>query len=246
MVARLRAAGCVFAEDEAILLIDETDQDLETLVARRVAGEPLEQIVGWVQFAGLRVLLEPGVFVPRRRTELLARRAAALAEPGAVVVDLCCGSGAIGLLVKAVVPSVDLHAADHDARAVACARRNLGQGVHEGDLYDALPPDLRCRVEVLVANVPYVPTGEMALMPAEAREHEPAEALDGGGDGLDVVRRLVADAPSWLAPGGWLLFEVGAPQVAASEDLCRAAGLVAAVVREDELGAAVVIAQRGP
>lgn len=246
MVARLRGAGCVFAEDEATLLLDVTDQDLESLVARRVAGEPLEQVVGWAQFAGLRILLDPGVFVPRRRTELLARRAAALASPGDVVIDLCCGSGAISALVRAVVPSVQLHAVDRDARAVACARRNLGDVVHQGDLYDALSPGLRGRVDVLVANAPYVPSEEIALMPPEARHHEPQETLDGGPDGLDVLRRVIAGAPDWLASGGWLLFEVGVPQIGTAEEFCRQVDLVTTVAREEQLGATVVIAQRAP
>lgn len=247
VVARLRAAGCVFAEDEAILLIDAAaGADLEQLVARRVSGEPVEQVVGWAQFAGLRVHLDPGVFVPRRRTELLARRAAALATPGAVVVDLCCGSGAIGVLIKATVASVELHCVDRDPAAVSCARQNLEASVHEGDLYDGLPEELRGRVSVVVANAPYVPTGELGLLPPEARDHEPVETLDGGPDGLDVLRRVIAGAPAWLAPGGRLLFEVADSQVLDSVALCEQYDLVTSVVREAELGATVVIAQRGP
>jgi len=245
VVAELRAAGCVFAEDEAILLIDALAGNLDELVARRAGGEPLEHIVGWAEFAGLRIVVEPGVFVPRRRTELLARRAAALATHGVTVVDLCCGSGAVGSVVRAVAPSVDLYAADIDPVAVGCARRNLGEHVFEGDLYDALPGKLWGAVDVIVANAPYVPTDDIALMPPEARDHEPRVTLDGGVDGLDVLRRIVRGAADWLTPTGHVLFEVSRSQVPAAEQLCRRAGLVPLVATEDELHATVVIAKRG-
>lgn len=247
IVEQLRSAGCVFAEDEAILIVDAaaSDGDLAALVARRVSGEPLEQVVGWAQFGGLRITIDRGVFVPRRRTELLARRAASVSPPKGVVVDLCCGSGAVGALVRAIVPGVDLHATDQDAAAVACARRNLGDQVYQGDLYAALPERLRGQVDVLVANAPYVPTAEIALMPPEARGFEPPASLDGGQDGLEVVRRVVFGAREWIKPDGHVLFEVGKPQVDAATALCHEAGLVPLVVREEDLGATVVLARRG-
>jgi release factor glutamine methyltransferase len=244
VVLRLRAAGCVFAEDEARLLGEAagTPAELASLVDRRVAGEPLEHLLGWTEFCGLRVAVGPGVFVPRRRTGFLVRQAAALAFPGSVVVDLCSGSGAVGAAVAAAVDGIDLHAADVDPVAVACARRNLGRAaVHEGDLFTALPAALRRRIDVLMANVPYVPSGSIALMPPEARDHEPRVALDGGADGLDVVRRLAAGAPAWLAPGGALLFESSADQSPRAVGIVAAAGLDARVVSDDELGATVVV-----
>jgi release factor glutamine methyltransferase len=246
VVSRLRAAGCVFAEDEALLLLDATSSaaELTALVDRRVAGEPLEHLLGWAEFCGLRVAVDPGVFVPRRRTAFLAERAVALAHPGAVVVDLCCGSGAVGLAVAVALPAVELYAADLHPAAVACARRNLatvGGEVHEGDLFDPLPAGLRARVDVLVANVPYVPTAEIARMPPEARDHEPRIALDGGMDGLDVARRVIAGAHRWLASGGSLLFETSSEQAAAAVALVRAGGLLPRVAADDDLGATVVI-----
>jgi release factor glutamine methyltransferase len=246
VVARLRAAGCVFAEDEARLLLEAAADpgELSTLVDRRVAGEPLEHLLGWAEFRGLRVAVDPGVFVPRRRTGFLAQQAIDLALPGAVVLDLCCGSGAVGLAVAAELPDVELHAADVDPVAVTCARRNtaaVGGRVYEGDLFGPLPPGLRGRVDVLVANVPYVPSGEIARMPPEARDHEPRTALDGGPDGLDVARRVVAGAPDWLAPGGFLLFETSEDQAPTATALIRAGGLVARVADDDELGATVVV-----
>jgi release factor glutamine methyltransferase len=244
VVARLRAAGCVFAEDEARLLTAaaSTCDQLVALVDQRVAGLPLEQLLGWAEFCGLRIVVGPGVFVPRRRTELLVRAAIARARPQPVVVDLCCGSGAVGAALAAVLDIAELHASDIDAAAVACARQNLPGGrVHQGDLFEPLPAVLRGRVDLLVANVPYVPSEAIPLMPPEARDHEPRVALDGGADGLDVARRMTAAAPSWLAAGGSVLFETSEAQVPAAVAAVTAAGLAPAVVTDDELGATVVV-----
>ncbi|WP_207947728.1 putative protein N(5)-glutamine methyltransferase [Occultella glacieicola] len=247
-VLRLRAAGCVFAEDEAHLLHEAATGSvhLETLVTRRTGGEPLEQILGWSAFAGLRILLEPGVFVPRTRTEFLAETAAALLRPGDVAVDLCCGAGAIAAVLAARVPGLDLHAADIQPEAVHCARRNLaGRGqVHAGDLFGALPADLTGRVGVLVANTPYVPTDAIARMPPEARDHEPHVTLDGGPDGLDVQRRLAEGAGRWLAPGGYLLVETSSAQGPTAARIFSGHGLVAQVLTDDEVGATVVRGRR--
>lgn len=248
-MARLRAAGCVFAEDEARLIMGAARDgaELSRLVDRRVAGLPLEQVIGWAAFLGLRIAVGPGVFVPRRRTEFLVRQAVTGTRPGDVVLDLCCGSGAIGAAIAAAVPGVDLHAADADPVAVRCARRNLAPvagRVYEGDLYAPLPPALRGTVTVLTANVPYVPTAEIALLPAEARDHEPRAALDGGADGLDVLRRVAARAGEWLAPGGRLLMETTERQAAPATGVLSGHGLAARVVSDPEAGATVVVATR--
>jgi release factor glutamine methyltransferase len=246
IVARLRAAGCVFAEDEARLLLSaaRTPSDLAAMVERRAAGLPLEQVLGWAEFCGLRVAVVPGVFVPRRRTEFLVREAAALLRPAAVVVDLCCGSGAVAAALAAALSSIEVYAADIDPAAVRCARRNLvpaGGLVYEGDLDEPLPVGLRGRVDVLVANAPYVPTEAIGLMPPEARLHEPRVALDGGPDGLDVQRRVIAVAPRWLAPGGHLLIETSEQQAPHTAEAFVRRGLLARVARSDELSATVVI-----
>ncbi|MGH3743848.1 MAG: methyltransferase, partial [Mycobacteriales bacterium] len=170
--------------------------------------------------------------------ELLVREAVRLARPGAVVVDMCCGSGALGAAVAAAVP-VELHAADIDPAAVACARRNVPTA-YEGDLFDALPDSLRGRIEVLLCNTPYVPTREIGLLPAEARDHEPRLTLDGGGDGLDVQRRIAAAAREWLAPGGSLLCEISERQARAAVAVFGAYD--ARIARDDDLGATVVVA----
>lgn len=247
----------MFAEDEARVLASaaRSTEELDSFVTRRCGGEPLEHVVGSAVFAGRRIRVAPGVFVPRRRTEHLARlaaeRAATRAAP--VVVDLCCGSGAIAVAVAASVPGVQVHAADVDPVAVRCARENLGRvadvaaevHVHTGDLFDALPAQLAGRVDVLVANAPYVATSELRLLPREAREHEPRIALDGGGDGLDVVRRVAAGADRWLAPAGSLLVEVAEHQVAAAVRALATAGVAAEVVRDDDLGAVALVSVRG-
>jgi release factor glutamine methyltransferase len=250
LVARLRAAGCVFAEEEAALLRAEarTDAELDALVARCVAGEPLEQVLGWAEFYGLRVRLEPGVFVPRRRTELVVTVAVRLLPRDRlpVVVDLCCGTGAIGLAVAAGVPELELHAADLDPAAVRCAQRNLastGQ-VHQGDLFDALPDCLRGRVDVLAVNTPYVPTDAIASMPPEARDHEARTALDGGPDGLALARRVAAEAAAWLVEGGSVVVETSEQQAPVLAGVFTGHGLTARVVTDDDVDATVVVGRR--
>jgi len=249
IVTRLRSAGCVFAEDEAELLIAAagTPAELAAMVDRRASGLPLEHVVGWAEFYGLRIAVEPAVFVPRRRTELLVREAIAIASPRPVIVDLCCGSGAVGTALAAALDRAELYAADIDPAAVRCARRNIGPAgghVYQGDLFEALPAALRGRVDILAANVPYVPTGEVGLLPAEARLHEPRAALDGGADGLDVLRRVAAGAVLWLAEGGSLLVEISDQQEQAARDTTRRGGLVPRVARSPELAATVLIASR--
>jgi release factor glutamine methyltransferase len=253
VVARLRAAGCVFAEEEARLLLDEAASpgEAEAKVARRVAGEPLEYILGWVEFCGMRIAVTPGVFVPRRRSEALVREAARLLGAGAganpIVVDLCCGSGAIAAAIVARVPSATVYACDIDPVAVACARTNLeplGGRVFAGDLFAALPRNLLGSASVIVANAPYVPTEAIGLMPPEARDHEHRIALDGGPDGTVIHRRIAADAAPWLAPGGHLVIEAARAQAATTARHMAAAGFVVSIAEDDELDATVVVGRR--
>lgn len=242
---RLRAAGCVFAEDEAALLTEAAAGDgdaLDRLVERRVAGHPLEYLVGWARFAGERFAIADGVFIPRHRTELLAVTARGMIHSGQTVLDLCCGTGALSVTATRGVAGVRLVAADVDPAAVACARRNLsGAEVYEGDLFDPLPQDLRGRVDVLLANVPYVPTDQIAFLPEEFRVHEARAALDGGDDGLRVLRRVAALAPGWLAPGGHLLTETGDAQLAAAHGILRGAGLWPRTVTDAETETSIVV-----
>jgi release factor glutamine methyltransferase len=241
IATRLRVAGCVFAEDEAALILETADgpETVETMVARRCAGAPLEVVLGWAELAGVRVVVDAGVFVPRRRSELLATEAVRVG--GSVVVDMCCGTGVLGVLL-AMRLGAEVHAVDLAPSAVACARRNLpGQHVYVGDLFAPLPARLRGRVDLIIANAPYVPTDQIGLLPPEAREHEPAMALDGGDDGLDVQRRVIAAAPAWLGPGGHLLVETSKRQAPQTADLFARAGFEQRTVTSAVLGATVVV-----
>lgn len=249
VVTALRSAGCVFAEDEADLLLRTArdHRELAAMIERRVAGLPLEHVLGWAEFCGVRVAVDAGVFVPRRRSEFLVGRAIAMAPPHPVVVDLCCGSGALGAAVLRAVGAGELHAADIEPAAVRCARRNvgpLGGRVHQGDLYDPLPTALAGRVDVLIANAPYVPTGEIGLLPPEARDFEPLVALDGGTDGLDIQRRVTARAGRWLAPGGSLLIETSERQAPSTVAAFTRHGLEAEVAVCEDLEATVVVGRR--
>jgi release factor glutamine methyltransferase len=234
IVDELRAAGCVYAEDEARLLTEAAadPEELSRLVARRVSGVPLEHILGWVEFCRMRISVAEGVFVPRQRSEILVGEAIKRAPKGGVVVDLCCGSAAFATVIAAHRPDLEVHAADLDPAAVECARRNLGANVYQGDLYEALPAALRGRVDVLIANAPYVPTDRIVEMPAEARVHEPMLALDGGSDGLDVLRRVVAGVGDWLVRQGSLIVESSWGQGEELSEIMVRAGMQAVVLMD--------------
>ena len=244
VVSRLRAAGCVYAEEEAALLLAGAPDDagLERMLAERTAGRPLEYVLGWAEFCGLHLSVSDGVFIPRRRTEFLAGLAAA--EPGlhSVAVDLCCGAGAVSAVIAHRTETVEIFATDSDAAAVACARRNLGRRavVLQGDLFDPLPARLRGSVDVLAANAPYVPTAQLDRLPSEARLYEPEATHDGGPDGLAVLARIAALAPAWLRPGGVLLAECARTQAAALAQIFAAAGMVTGIRRHTETEATVV------
>lgn len=244
IATRLRDAGCVYAEEEARLLAAcSPPGELQARVERRAAGLPLEHVLGWAEFCGRRIALEPGVFVPRRRSEYLAGVALRLLKPGATVLDLCCGSGALGAVLAASVAGSKLHAADIEPTAVRCARRNLepwGAAVYEGDLFAPLPAALAGRLDLIVANAPYVPSAAIETLPREARLHEPRACVDGGADGHAVQRRIAAQAPHWLARGGWLLMETGATQADGTAAILRHAGLRTRVLRCEDHDATVV------
>ncbi|NUS73705.1 MAG: putative protein N(5)-glutamine methyltransferase [Corynebacteriales bacterium] len=244
----LRAAGCVFADEEAALLVASTSDSrrLAHMVQQRVAGLPLEHILGWAQFAGMRVSVDPGVFVPRRRTELLARHASQLTAKGDTILELCCGSAAVSVAVASAHPDIAVHAVDIDPAATACARRNLAGSnarIYDGDLYQPLPHALENAINVLVANAPYVPSGAMELLPPEARLHEARVALDGGVDGVDIQRRILRDAALWLAPGGFILIETSDCLVASTQELFVSNRMRPHAIHEPELDGTVVFAR---
>lgn len=210
VVGRLRSAGCVAAEEEAVELVDSAGSDdrlLETLLSRRERGEPLAWITESLVFCGHTVRVLPGVFVPRLQSEELARRAAALLPPGGRAADLCTGAGAIAVHLRAGFAGAVI-GVDSDAPAVACAAAN-GVPVVAGDLGSCLRSGV---FDVVTAVAPYVPTGEIGHLPPDVLRYEPQSALDGGRDGLDVVSRVVEDAARLLRPGGWLLTELGGSQ----------------------------------
>lgn len=242
---RLRAAGCVFAEDEARLIHStaHTGTELDEMIARRASGIPLEHVLGWVEFRELRIAVDPGVFVPRRRTEFLVTQAIRHVTPTSTVLELCCGCGAVGAALLTAAPGVALHAADIDPAAVRCARRNLptAHGVHTGDLFSPIPEALRRTLDLVVANAPYVPTTAVATMPPEARLHEPHAALDGGADGLDLARRIAVESPRWLAPGGHLIIESSQVQAPVLATAVADSGLRPHIARSDGLDATAVI-----
>ncbi|ROS75076.1 release factor glutamine methyltransferase [Curtobacterium sp. PhB130] len=247
LAARLRAAGSVFAEDEADLLLAAGDGDparLRTLVQRRLAGEPLEYVLGWAAFDGHRIRVTPGVFVPRARTAVVVEQAARLLHRYDRVVDLCCGAGAIAVALLERVGALDLVASDIDPDAVDIAAENIGDRgiVVRGDLFAPLPDRFRGAVDVIAVNAPYVPTDAIATMPVEARDHEHRVALDGGGDGLELHRRIALGAGEWLRAGGSVVIEVSEAQAPASAAAFTAAGFTARIEHDDDVDGTCVVA----
>lgn len=211
VIARLAAAGCVAPAEEAReLLHDAPDAaEIEARVRRREDGEPLPWITGHVRFGGLVLHAAPGVYVPRQQSEELARRAAAVLPWRGVAIDLCTGSGAVAAVLQHAVPDALVAGVEIDPCAAACAAHNDVQVV-VGDL--ATPLHLAGAVDVVTAVAPYVPTGARQLLPTDVQRHEPLRALDGGDDGLAIVRRVVEHAATLLGPAGHLLLELGGAQ----------------------------------
>ena len=209
--------------------------ELEALVRRREAGEPLAWLVGAVDFCGLRVRVHPGGYVPRWQTEALARRAASLLPLAGTAVDLCTGAGGIAAVLQAGRPGATVAATDIDPAAVACAQEN-GVPALVGDLDAPLPPALLGKVDVMTAVVPYVPTEKLTFLPRDVVAFEPRRALDGGPGGLDALVRVVRCSPRWLRPGGWLLLEVGGRQAPTVAAIMEAAGFDRIAVLQDEDG----------
>lgn len=272
--ARLAATGLPTARQDAELLLarvlgttrlelyttratvvpDAARMWMEALVARRLRHEPVQYLLGETEFCGLRVALGPGVFIPRPETEALAERALGLGPPGpATVVELCAGSGAIACALATRRANWTVWAVERDAVAVECARANARQlglegrvRVHAGDLFAPLRTIVDAgTVDLVVANPPYLATPILATLPAEVRDWEPRAALDGGVDGMDVIRRVWVDAAEWLRPGGGLLVEIGEEQGAATRALVEADPRYAApCVHRDFRGAERVLEAR--
>lgn len=230
---------------------------LDAMVARYRAGEPLQYVLGRWAFRRLDLLVDRRVLIPRPETELVAETAIGLCRgcrPPIVAADLGTGSGAIGLALATELPlsGTTVWITDRSADALDVARANLaGIGraaanvrVAEGSWFEALPTDLRGRLDVVVANPPYVADDDPEL-DDKVRAWEPAEALFAGSDGLDDIRAIVRDAPAWLASPGWLVLEIGAAQGPSVAALALDAGFLAVEVRDDLAGRPrIVVARR--
>jgi release factor glutamine methyltransferase len=249
VAVRLANAGFVAAGAEAAELVAAAGGDgprLESMLSRRLTGEPLAWITGRTTFADQEILVAPGVYVPRWATEALARRAVELLPGDGTAVDLCTGSGAVAKVLAVARPDARVVAGDVDARAVASAVAN-GVEARQGDLFDAVPADLAGSVDVVVAVAPYVPTDALALLARDTLTFESRRSYDGGPDGTDVLRRVVAGGPRYLRPGGWLLLELGGGQAESLAPHLRSAGFVDVVTRVDEEGdVRAVEARLGP
>lgn len=221
---------------------------LQAMLRRRLAGEPLQYVMGRWAFRHLDLLVDPRVLIPRAETEEVAEvalDAARKAGPGCVVVDLGTGSGAIGLSVAFELPpdSATVWITDVSSDALDVARANLaGIGragarvrVAQGDWYSALPESLRGNVDVIVANPPYIAHGDPEVDEVVAR-HEPHAALFSGDDGLAALRSIIIGAPRWLRTGGTLVMEIGHRQADAVREMCTTAGLRNVEVRRDLAG----------
>jgi release factor glutamine methyltransferase len=238
VVAALAEGGCVAPDAEADALFLASREGvgrIEDLVARRLRGEPLAWITGSVLFCGVRIIVEPGVFVPRPHTQAMARRAVALLPADGIAVDLCTGSGAVAAVLASAHPEATVLATDIDPMAVACAGRN-GVSALVGDLDEPLPPSLRGRVDVMTAVVPYVPSEELPFLPRDVLANEPRTALDGGPRGTTVLVRAAEAAAGWLAPGGSVLLEFGGDQADEVATALEDAGLSGIRVHRDSDG----------
>jgi len=244
----LQRGGVLAPDEEADALLEASSEGvgpIEELISRRLRGEPLAWITGWVRFCDQRIRIDPGVFVPRPHTQDLARRAASLLPVDGIAVDLCTGSGAVAAVLVAARPRATVLATDVDPRAVACARRN---GVHAlvGDLDEPLPAGTLGRVDVMTAVVPYVPSEELHLLPRDVLAHEPRRALDGGPRGTMLLARAAEAAARRLRNGGTVLLELGGDQAAELADRLAAVGLSEIQVHRDAEGQDRAIEARSP
>ena len=238
VIRALAAAGCVAPAQEAEELLRAAGAGvgvLDELVARRQRGEPLAWITGSIDFCGIRVRVDAGVYVPRAHTEALARRAASILPADGIAVDLCTGSGAVAAVMRSVRPDATVLATDRDPVAIACARSNAVTAFL-GDLDEPLPSSLEGRVDVMTAVVPYVPTEELHLLPRDVVAYEPRHALDGGPRGTALLERVAELSVRWLRPGGRVLLELGGDQARSLARTMSVVGLSKSRVYRDADG----------
>jgi release factor glutamine methyltransferase len=248
VVRALVDGGCVAPDAEAEALLRASSEGvgpIEVLIALRLRGEPLAWITGSVHFCGIRIRVDPGVFVPRPHTETLARRAVSLLPGEGIAVDLCTGSGAVAAVLGSARPRATVVATDVDPMAIACARRN-GVRALVGNLDEPLPTSMLGSVDVMTAVVPYVPTEELHLLPRDVLANEPRRALDGGPRGTTMLVRAAEAAARWLRPGGSMLMEIGGDQAGEISTTLTDAGLPEIRVHRDDEGHDRAIEARRP
>jgi release factor glutamine methyltransferase len=237
LAAVLARAGFIAAEEETAELLSRAAGDaelLDSMIARRLSGEPLAWITGRISFCDIELRVDRGVYVPRWQSEVLARRAADRLPENGTAIDLCTGTGAIARTLMVLCPGARVVASDLDEKAVACATAN-GIEVYLGDLFTPLPRTLEGRVDVVVGVVPYVPTSALPLLQRDTFAFESTLAYDGGHDGTEVLRRALVDAPHFLRRGGALLLELGGEQDAGLRaDLARLGYVDVSVLRDEE------------
>jgi release factor glutamine methyltransferase len=220
---RLAAAGCIAAGEEAVELLTAAPDaaTLDAWLARREQGEPLPWIIGRFVFCNRSYVITPGVYLPRPQSEDLAERAVAVLPAYGRAIDLCAGAGAIAAHLTSSIPTAWVIGVEIEEAAARTARAN-GVSIVVGDLASAIRS--AGAFDVVTAVAPYVPTDQIRFLPADVQRHEPRLALDGGADGLDLVRRVVGAAATLLHAGGWLLTEVGGDQDEALAPALAAAG----------------------
>lgn len=258
--ARLLVASAISGDLAALILrekqpLGEAAGRLDALLARRVTREPISRILGQRAFYGLDFHLNAATLDPRPDTEALVEAVLAHVDAGAGrnaawrLLDIGTGTGAILLALLANLPAARGIGIDLAAEAVSMAGENAGRlglasraAFRQGDLTQGLEE----RFDIIVSNPPYIPSGEIAALEPEVRLHDPVLALDGGADGLDFYRRLVAAAPACLVPGGFLAFEVGFGQAGAVSRLMTDAGFLALRLARDLGGIERVVAGQAP
>ncbi len=231
-------AGFIAAEDEALeLLVAARGNDvlLESLVERRLRGEPIAWIVGHAVFCGLTVNVRDGVYVPRWQSEPLARRAVERLPARGIAIDVCTGSGAIAMVLRAQRPEATILATELDQRAIECASSN-GVDVYPGDLFASVPLELEGQVDVIVGVVPYVPTASLSLLPRDTLDFESTLSYDGGAEGVDTLRRVVRRSSHYLRPGGALLLELGGDEADILRNDLVDSGFVETLIHRDDDG----------
>ena len=234
-------------------VVEPAGRRFRTLVARRADHEPLQHLLGYEDFRGLRLRVTPDVLIPRPETEGLVEWALELLGPAPLLLaDIGTGSGAIACALAAARPDARVLATDTSPAALAVAEGNvraLGLAgrvrVVAGDLLEPLAGALGT-VDMIVANAPYLPTGILPSLPREVFAFEPRQALDGGSDGMDVIRRLLSAAPAALRPGGRLVLEIGEDQAGPLAALMAAGGFVDVASRDDLRGVPRYLAGRRP